>query len=138
MRAARVLVGFALAASAVAWTATRSGDEVRTVDVTIHYSSFSPARYAFAVGETVRFVVHNADPIDHEFILGDRTVQILHERGTQAYHVPQPGVVTVPALTTQTTTFTFGGAAHLSIGCHLPGHYAHGMRIPVTVGCTTA
>ena len=133
MRAAKIVVGFALATSAVAWTATRSGDEVRTVDVAIHYSSFWSARYAFAVGETVRFVVHNEDPIDHEFILGDRTVQIAHEHGTQAYHAPSPGVMTVPAGQTRVTTYTFRAAGPLIIGCHLPGHYAYGMRAPVTV-----
>ena len=127
------LVALILVGSGSAIAAAR-GDGVRTVRIRIHYSHFDATSLSFAPGETVRFVVENTDPIDHEFILGDRTVQILHERGTQAYHVPQPGVVTVPALTTQTTTFTFGGAAHLSIGCHLPGHYAYGMRIPVTVG----
>ena len=83
--------------------------------------------------ETVRFVVHNEDPIDHEFILGDRTVQIAHEHGTQAYHAPSPGVMTVPAGQTRVTTYTFRAAGPLIIGCHLPGHYAYGMRAPVTV-----
>jgi len=45
---------------------------VRTIAVTIHYSHFSPAHLSVAAGETVRFTIRNSDPIDHEFILGDR------------------------------------------------------------------
>jgi uncharacterized cupredoxin-like copper-binding protein len=126
------LVAATLVASALA-VAASSDDGVRTVHIRIHYSRFDVASPSFAPGERVRFVVENTDPIDHEFILGDRTVQILHERGTQAFHAPRPGVMTVPANTTRTTTYTFGDAAALVIGCHLPGHYAFGMRIPVTV-----
>jgi uncharacterized cupredoxin-like copper-binding protein len=128
-----IVAGVALATSAAAWTAGSVSDDVRTVDVTIHHSSFSPARFEFAAGETVRFVVHNEDPIDHEFILGDRTVQIAHEHGTQAYHAPSPGVMTVPAGQTRVTTYTFDAPGPLIIGCHLPGHYAYGMRAPVSV-----
>jgi uncharacterized cupredoxin-like copper-binding protein len=131
-RWAIAFVALMLVAGGSAFAATRD-DGVRTVYITIHYSRFDATSLAFHPGETVRFVVENTDPIDHEFILGDRTVQILHEHGTEAYHVPRPGVMTVPANTTRTTTFTFGGAAHLLIGCHLPGHYAFGMRISVTV-----
>ena len=126
------LVAGTLVASAFAIAASRD-DDVRTVHIRIHYSRFDAASLRFAPGETVRFVVENTDPIDHEFILGDRTVQILHERGTQAFHAPRPGVMTLPANSTRTTTFAFGEPGTLLIGCHLPGHYAFGMRIPVTV-----
>src|SRR5204862_4648247 len=50
-------------------------DGVRTVDITIHYSHFSASHLSFPAGTTVRFVIHNTDPIDHEFIVGDRAVQ---------------------------------------------------------------
>ena len=126
------LVAGTLVASAFAIAASRD-DGVRTVHVRIHYSRFDATSLSFAAGETVRFVVENTDPIDHEFILGDRTVQILHERGTQAFHAPRPGVLTLPANSTRTTTFTFGEPGTLLIGCHLPGHYAFGMRIAVNV-----
>jgi uncharacterized cupredoxin-like copper-binding protein len=125
------LVAGTLVASAFAIAASRD-DDVRTVHIRIHYSRFDATSLMFAPGETVRFVVENTDPIDHEFILGDRTVQILHERGTQAFHA-RHGVMTLPADSTRTTTFTFGEPGTLLIGCHLPGHYAFGMRIPVTV-----
>ncbi len=107
---------------------------VRTVHITIHFSSFDPGRIDAAPGETVRFVIENTDPIDHEFILGDDLVQRIHELGTEAVHPPKPGEVSVPAGTTATTTYTFGAPGELTFACHLPGHFAYGMRGTVTVG----
>jgi uncharacterized cupredoxin-like copper-binding protein len=101
---------------------------VRTVRITIHFSRFAPDRVTVAPGETVRFVIENTDPIDHEFILGDEAVQRRHEEGTEASHGAVPGEVTVPALTTRETTFTFPQApVSLAFACHLPGHFAYGM-----------
>jgi uncharacterized cupredoxin-like copper-binding protein len=42
--------------------------------------------------------------------------------------------MTVPAGETATTTYTFADPGELIIGCHLPGHYAYGMRAVVRVG----
>ena len=106
-----------------------------TVHITIHYSTFDPADLAVAPGETVRFVIVNTDPIDHEFILGDERVQLVHEEGTEAHHAPRPGEVSVPAGETVVTTYTFPKVgSSLIFGCHLPGHYDFGMRGAVTVG----
>jgi uncharacterized cupredoxin-like copper-binding protein len=105
----------------------------RTVEITIHYSHFDPSSFTFAPGTTVRFVVHNTDPIDHEFTLGDVRIQEIHELGTERHHPPKPGEMSVPAGTTRVTTYTFGGPGTLLFGCHLPGHYAYGMRGTVSV-----
>ena len=106
----------------------------RTVPVGIHFSRFEPSTIAVEPGETVRFVIRNADPIDHEFILGDATVQAIHERGTEAVHPPRPGEVSVPAGETVETTYTFGDTGALTFACHLPGHFAYGMLGTVRVG----
>jgi uncharacterized cupredoxin-like copper-binding protein len=106
---------------------------IRTVVITIHYSHFEPSSFTFPPGTTVRVVVHNTDPIDHEFILGDQRVQQIHERGTERHHPPRPGEMSVPAGTIRVTVYTFGGPGQLIFGCHLPGHYAYGMRGTVTV-----
>ena len=105
----------------------------RTVEVRIHHSSFEPSTIAAEPGQTLRFVIVNTDPIDHEFIVGSRAVQDLHERGTEAFHDPRPGEVTVLAGETVATTYTFGGS-DLLFGCHVPGHWAYGMRGVVLVG----
>jgi uncharacterized cupredoxin-like copper-binding protein len=107
---------------------------LRTVNVTIHYSHFDPSSFSFPPGTTVRFVVRNTDPIDHEFIVGDQAVQDAHESGTEAYHAPRPGEMTVPAGTTRATILTFARPGSLIFGCHLPGHYAYGMHGVIRVG----
>ena len=136
LRAAAAAVALTLlvgAAAASRGAAARANDG--TVRITIHYSTFEPADLAVEPGETVRFVIVNTDPIDHEFILGDEDVQRVHEEGTEAHHAPRPGEVSVPAGETVVTTYTFPkiiGA--LIFGCHLPGHYDFGMRGTVTIG----
>jgi uncharacterized cupredoxin-like copper-binding protein len=106
----------------------------RTVNITIHFSRFTPDSVVASPGETIRFVVHNTDPIDHEFLVGDRLVQKIHEKGTEPSHPPRPGEMSVPAGTTQVTTYTFPTTPQeLIFGCHLPGHYAYGMHGTITI-----
>jgi uncharacterized cupredoxin-like copper-binding protein len=106
---------------------------LRTVHLTIHFSRFDASTIGAEPGETVRFVIENTDPIDHEFILGDDAVQLLHENGTEATHPPKPGEVSVPAGTTEETTYTFTEPGELTFACHLPGHFAYGMHGTVVV-----
>jgi len=120
-------------AGLVACRPAQAEDRMRTVEVTIHYSRFDPSTLSFDPGTTVRFEIRNTDPIDHEFILGDEEVQAIHERGTEAHHGARPGEISIPAGTTRITTYTFAEAGRLIFGCHLPGHYAYGMRGTVTV-----
>jgi uncharacterized cupredoxin-like copper-binding protein len=106
------------------------------VRIRVHFSRFDPDQIRVEPGQTVRFVIVNTDPIDHEFILGDEGVQRVHEEGTEAHHPPRPGEISVPAGATVETTYTFPGAGggSLIFGCHLPGHYDFGMRGIVTIG----
>jgi uncharacterized cupredoxin-like copper-binding protein len=135
LRAAVAAVALTLlvgAAAASRGAAARANDG--TAHITIHYSLFEPADLAVEPGETVRFVIVNTDPIDHEFILGDERMQLVHEEGTEAHHDPRPGEVSVPAGETVVTAYTFPEAAgELIFGCHLPGHYDFGMRGTVTI-----
>jgi uncharacterized cupredoxin-like copper-binding protein len=125
-----LLVGAAAASRGAAARANAG-----TVHITIHYSSFAPGSLDVDPGETVRFVIRNTDPIDHEFILGDEHVQLVHEEGTEAHHAPRPGEVSVPAGETVVTTYTFPETpGKLIFGCHLPGHYDFGMHGTVTIG----
>lgn len=106
---------------------------MRTVALTVRHSRFSPAEITVQAGTAVRFVVRNTDPIDHELIVGDAAVQERHERGTEAHHGNRPGEVSVPAGSRAETTYTFRRSGTLLLGCHLPGHYAYGMRGAVRV-----
>jgi uncharacterized cupredoxin-like copper-binding protein len=107
--------------------------EDRTVELRVHHSRFVPALVSVPAGTHVRFVVRNDDPIDHELIVGDERVQLHHEKGTEAWHPPRPGEVSVAAGALATTTFTFTTPGTMEFACHVPGHYAYGMRGVVTV-----
>ena len=107
---------------------------VRTVHVTIRWTSFHPSHFAFPDGTTVRFVIRNSDPIEHEFILGSKRVQDHVEHTAHLSHDGSvPGQITIPAGAVRTTTYTFGRPRTVLLGCHLPGHYAYGMRGEVAV-----
>ena len=129
MRAAALLL-----TTLVLLTGGCGGAAERTVELTIKHSRFAPPAVEVAPGERVRFVIRNLDPIDHEFILGDAEVQQRHEDGTEAEHGLVPGEVSIPAVAERSTTYEFGDPGTLVFGCHLPGHWAYGMRGTVRVG----
>jgi uncharacterized cupredoxin-like copper-binding protein len=130
------LVVAALLAAGVALTGCAGGHGAeRTVELTVHHSRFSLDELHVRPGETVRFVLRNTDPIPHELIVGDQTVQDVHEAGTESHHGERPGEVSVAPGGTAVTTYRFGPAGgRLLFGCHLPGHWAYGMRGTITVG----
>jgi uncharacterized cupredoxin-like copper-binding protein len=84
-------------------------------------------------GVTYHFTVENLDPIDHEFLIGDERQQDIHEKGTEAHHGARPGEISIPALESRSTTFTFERSGTLIYGCHLPGHYRFGMRGTISI-----
>jgi uncharacterized cupredoxin-like copper-binding protein len=131
--AAAALAAVALTAAGCAREAAASEPRDRTVVLRIHHSRFSPASFTVREGSTVRFVVHNDDPIDHELIVGDAAVQLRHELGTEPWHPPRPGEVSIAAGSLASTTYTFAARGHTEFACHMPGHYAYGMRGMVTV-----
>ncbi len=109
----------------------------RTVVLTAHHSRFSPALVEVAPGATVRFVVRNGDPIDHELIIGDEESHRRHEEGREGHHHGEvAGEVSVPAGATAVTTVRFDRPGRVVFGCHLPGHWDYGMRGLVRVGGT--
>ncbi|MFP5317829.1 MAG: plastocyanin/azurin family copper-binding protein [Acidimicrobiia bacterium] len=128
--AAAGLAGAGLSGCAAAGA---EGPEVGTVVLDVHHSRFSPAHVEVSAGQTVRFVVRNADPIPHELIVGDMAVQDVHERGTEAHHADRPGEVSVAPGATAETTYTFRTPGRLYFGCHLPGHWAYGMQGVISV-----
>lgn len=99
----------------------------------VEHSSFTPDRLELERGDTVRFIVENGDPIDHELIIGDRRLQLRHENGTEQHHGTKDGEVSVPAGETAETRYRFEDEGTLIFGCHLPGHYDYGMRGEIRV-----
>ena len=92
----------------VAMTAGGRGEAASSAPViTMHYTSFGPEIVTVRAGEPVTFTLHNDDPIEHEWMVGDDEMHDRHRTGTHAYHDEIPTEVTVPAFTTKVTTVTF-------------------------------
>ena len=123
--AVATLVGGAVGATALAVASAAAGPV--TVEIRIHYSHYEPAWITVPAGRPVTFVIHNDDPIDHEWIVGDAALHERHRTGTEPYHDTRPTEVSVDALTTKRTTITFAAPTTLQYICHLPGHEAYGM-----------
>jgi uncharacterized cupredoxin-like copper-binding protein len=111
----------------------RSATDPLHVEITIHYSRYVPAAFQVPAGRPVEIVLRNADPIDHEWIVGDAALHARHRTGNEPYHASRPTEVTIPALSTVTTVVTFAAPGSLQYICHLPGHEAYGMVGTVTV-----
>lgn len=135
---AALVAGAALSVAGVGWAPAShppgrpAAVQLRVIRLTIHHSRFRPAHLSVRVGTFAKIVVRNTDPIDHELIFGDQSVQDRHERGTATSH-HSPGAVSVRADSATETVYTFLGPAPILFGCHLPGHWAYGMRGTVTL-----
>lgn len=133
-----IALALALVLTGVA-QAVAGSDGPRTIELVVEHSTYldtdgQPAgTITVADGETVRFVVRNDDPIGHELVAGDLATQDGHETGTDRHHDGAHGAVSVGPGRTAETVHTFVGTGTQWVGCHLPGHWDHGMRIPVDV-----
>ena len=139
-----VLAGSAGVAAAAGGGGAGPGDTGRdgptvTVRLTAHHSRFTPSVVAVPAGGTVRFVVRNLDPIDHELIVGDAEVHRHHQTGRDAHHHGDvPGEISVPAGGTASTTWTAPPIeGDTAFACHLPGHLDYGMAGVVRVSPRT-
>lgn len=97
-----------------------------SVTIRFHYSHFEPSVVRVRAGVPVTITLRNDDPIDHEWIVGPAAVHQVHRVGTEAVHDSRPTEVTVPSLSSRTTTVVFAAGQEQFI-CHLPGHEAYGM-----------
>ena len=87
-------LGLGLAAALGAAVVRRGGRPTPTTrsssTSTIHYSHFEPAAITVPAGRPVTFVIHNTDPIDHEWIVGDAALHERHRTGTEPVHNARP------------------------------------------------
>ncbi|MGH2726890.1 MAG: cupredoxin domain-containing protein [Actinomycetota bacterium] len=132
--ASRVLRRAALLlACTSAFAACSGGPGTKAIEVAMHYSRFTPAAIEVAAGTTVEFEIVNGDPIAHEFIIGSEAVQQRHELGNAGEQHNGPGEASIPANATVRISYMFREAGTLIYACHVPGHYAYGMRGTVKV-----
>ncbi len=104
-----------------------------TVELQVRNSHFRPARVRVRPATEVRFVIVNHDPIGHELIVGDAEVHARHATGHEAAHGEVPGEVSIAPGATASTTFAFTDPGRVLFACHLPGHFAYGMKGTVRV-----
>jgi uncharacterized cupredoxin-like copper-binding protein len=129
-----VLGGYGVAAArAGASDDATLGPGLVTIRVDVRYSRFELDTRRVRVGTLVRFVVHNRDPINHEFVVGPAAVHAAHAHGTERSHPPVPGEVSVGPHQTGVTVHRFERAGTVEYACHLPGHLAYGMVGEITV-----
>jgi Cu+-exporting ATPase len=115
-------------------------DKTVMVNVTPDFR-FSPDAITVNQGDTVAFVITNDNDVEHEFVIGDEAVQAEHDQemldGTESMDEmgsgSAPYAVDVPAHSTVTLIYTFDKTGSTLMGCHVPGHYAAGMRGTITV-----
>ena len=123
--AVATLLAGAVGATALAVASAAAGPV--TIEIRIHYSHYEPAWITIPVGRPVTFVIHNDDPIDHEWIVGDAATHERHRTGTEPVHATRPTEVSIPAGSSRETTVTFDTPGTYLYICHLPGHEAYGM-----------
>jgi uncharacterized cupredoxin-like copper-binding protein len=121
-----IFLSLGLGGMATAWThAPGLGPVTETIG--IRYSHYDRALVTVPAGVAVTIVLHNDDPIDHEWIVGDAAVHERHRTGTEPVHGSRPTEVTIPAGTSRATTIRFSTPGTYLFICHLPGHEAYGM-----------
>ena len=126
----------------------------RDVNIIARDDVFSPPVVDLVPGETVLLHLVNGGLVTHEAVIGDQRVQDAWEAAeanappvppgaTPQVSVP-PGVgglrVVVRSGQRVDVTWTVppspNEVAALIVGCHVPGHYARGMHVPVRVPTT--
>jgi uncharacterized cupredoxin-like copper-binding protein len=114
---------------------TGAGDGTR-IEVRLRDSfRIEPGDFTVPAGEPVTFVVTNSGVLDHEFYVGDEAAHADHDKemlsGGMGHDDPN-GVAVDPGETKE-LTITFDAAASLLAACHVPGHYAGGMKTSLAV-----
>ncbi len=95
-----------------------------------------PESMSVPAGVPVTFVVTNAGALPHEFVVGDEAAQEAHEsamRGTGSMTHDEPTAVGLQPGESRELTITFDEPGETLAGCHLPGHYAAGMKATIVV-----
>lgn len=151
-----LIVGLALAVGLVIFGAELAGrpaqpphipqpgtvDVPRDVNVIMRDYVFNPTPLYLVAGETVRFNIINGGLVEHEFVLGDATVQAAWRDADAAATAPAPFATPVPASVPPSvggvrvvlpsgasTSVLYSVPDHdgLELFCHLPGHVEQGM-----------
>jgi uncharacterized cupredoxin-like copper-binding protein len=119
----------------------------REVNIIAREYTFDPSTVELVRGETVLLHVVNAGLDVHEVVIGDTTTQDAWEAAEAAVAGAPPGptpLVSVPPDRAGLRIVVASGQRMdavwtvpattppaLTVGCHIPGHWAKGMQVPV-------
>jgi uncharacterized cupredoxin-like copper-binding protein len=108
---------------------------------------YTPAVLELVPGETILLHVLNGGLETHEAIIGDEAVQTAWEAAEADANDPPPPPGPTPAVSVapdlaglrvvvksgerSDVVWAVPATPGLIVGCHIPGHYARGMRSPV-------
>jgi uncharacterized cupredoxin-like copper-binding protein len=120
----------------------------RDVNVILRDYAFNPDPLQLSAGEMVRFTIVNGGLVEHEFVLGDESVQQAWAAANAVATPPAPFAtappasapagtgglrVFVPSGQTATATYMVPPTGELQLFCHLPGHAEQGMHAVVVL-----
>jgi len=115
-----------------------SADASRVIEITaLDNFTFEPASVAITAGDTVTFRVTNVGVIPHDFTLGDSATQDSHDAemaemvGMEVHD--ESNAIGLEPGETKEMTWHFTEAGEILFGCHVPGHYAAGMKGDITI-----
>jgi uncharacterized cupredoxin-like copper-binding protein len=120
----------------------------REVNLIAREYNFIPAEIELIPGETILLHVINGGLVAHEAVIGDASVQEAWDVAEAAFADPPPGPtprVSVPPghegvrvvvasgerVDVAWTVPLDPGATSWFVGCHIPGHLAKGMQVPI-------
>lgn len=118
----------------------------RDVNIIAFDYSYSPSEVDLVRGETVTLHIINAGLATHEVVIGGSATQDAWEQAEASASPPPPGqspdVSVPPAEAGLRVVVTSGqrrdvlfrvpaSADPLVLGCHVPGHWARGMEVPI-------
>ena len=121
-------------------------DAPREVNLIAKDFLFLPEALELVPGETVRLQLVNGGLVVHEAVIGETAVQDAWEAAESATVGAPPGPTPVVSVApeVQGIRLVVGSGERLDhtwtvpadrpaliVGCHIPGHWAEGMRIPV-------
>jgi uncharacterized cupredoxin-like copper-binding protein len=130
--------------SALVGCSVTAGGNATGAPTIIHMSvegfHFVPDQIVVHEGETVLFMITNPTDRAHELFIGTPAEQAADEAQHQgASPMEQPNMthfgygIYLPAYGTGEFEYHFTVANGIMIGCHLPGHWAAGMRASISV-----
>lgn len=143
MRNLAAACGIAILAAGCTVGGVQEGTDAnaRVIQLTVDGYQFVPDAIEVTVGETVRLVVSNPTDMAHEVYIGTPAEQAADEAARASTEpMQQPSIATqygygvyLAAFSTVEFTYHFSNRDEVMIGCHLPGHWANGMKAAITV-----